>query len=115
VTTTLGYLANRDNGSGYFDYDEKSAREEIAWERGPWRIALDGSAQRYIFALQVVGIGISPTPRLIEDYDDSARFERKLGEHWKIFTEDHWERSRSNDVASSYEVNTTLAGVGFSF
>lgn len=119
AATTLGYLANRDNGPGYFSFDEKSAHEELAWERGAWRIALDGKAARYVFTVQQVGFGTAPTPRLVENYDDSLRVERKLAAHWKVFAEEHWERNRSNDgtslYPSSYRTNTTLAGAAYTY
>jgi hypothetical protein len=115
ATTTLGYTANRDNGLGYYDFDEKTGEEELEWDHGPWKLSVDGIVQRYVFSVQLVGTGISPTPRLIEDYDESLRLERSLGKRWNVFIQDHWERSRSNEEASTYRVNTALAGTGFSF
>ncbi len=115
AAASAGYLANRDNGSGYFNYDEKYAQVKLGWERGPWKMEADGGVQRYAFLVQVVGIGISPTGRLIEDYDGGLKLERKLGERWKVFAEERWEYNRSNEATYTYRVSTLLIGAGFSF
>jgi hypothetical protein len=112
---TLGELHTRDGASGYFDYDERRARVELSWERGPWQISFDGEAKRMEYRVQTVGIGINPPARVMEDFDAVARIERTFAPLWSWFGEEHWERSRGNEREFTYRANTVLAGVQRSF
>jgi hypothetical protein len=115
LALTAGRLENRDEASGYFDYDQKRARFELGWHRAAWRTTLDAEAKRMDYLVQTVGTGIAPPPRITDDYDATLRVERELSARWTVFAEDHWERSRSNETGFSYRANTVLAGVQRSF
>jgi hypothetical protein len=115
VATSAGRLENRDESSGYFDYNQKRARLEVEWERGGWRAALDAEAKRMDYRLQTVGTGIAPPPRMADDYDVALRVERALDARWTVFGEHRWERSRSNEIEFRYRANTVLAGMERSF
>lgn len=108
---TVGRLENRDEASGYFDYDQERARLELGWEGLLWRVALDAEARRIEYRIQTVGSGITPPPRLADDRAATLRVERLLNARWTLFVENHWERSRSNEREFSYRMNTVLAGV----
>ncbi len=115
VTGTVGWLENRDEASGYFDYDQKKARLELGWASGPWRVTFDGETQRMEYLIQTVGAGIAPPARITDDHEVSLRLERQLDERWTLFAEYRWERSRSNELEFSYRANSALAGVQRSF
>ncbi len=111
VAATVGRLENRDEASGYFDYDQERARLELGWEGVLWRVGLDGEAKRTEYRIQTVGSGITPPPRRADDTAATLRVERLLTNRWTLFAENHWERSRSNEREFSYRMNTVLAGV----
>lgn len=115
VALTGGMLENRDEASGYFDYDQKRGRIEAGWEGAAWRVSLDGEARRMDYLVQTVGAGITPPPRITDDYEATVRVERDLNSKWAVFGEHRWERSRSNELEFSYRANTVLAGVQRSF
>lgn len=115
VALTAGKAENRDGASGYFDYDQKRVRLEVGWESEAWRVSLDGDARRMDYLVQTVGAGITPPPRIADDYEALLRVERELDSAWTVFAEHRWERSRSNELEFSYRANTVLAGVQRSF
>jgi hypothetical protein len=115
VAATAGRLENRDEASGYFDYDQKRARLEVAWHHAAWRVGLDGETKHLKYLVQTVGAGIAPPARISDDHEATLRVERELDAHWTIFAEHRWERSRSNLSEFNYRANTALAGVQLSF
>jgi hypothetical protein len=115
VTATTGRVENRDEGSGYFNYDQKRGRLEIVWRRAEWRLEVDGETKHMVYLVQTAGAGIAPPARFTDDHEVTMRVERELGPQWTIFVEHHWERSRSNLMEFSYRANTALAGVQRSF
>jgi hypothetical protein len=115
LSGTVGQLENRDEASGYFDYDQKRARVQLEWSRDNWRVNLDADARRMDYLVQTVGAGIAPPPRISDDYEVTAGIERDLSERWMVFGQHRWERSRSNELEFSYRANTVLAGVQCSF
>jgi hypothetical protein len=115
VALATAWLANRDEGSGFFDYDQKRVRLDAEWERGPWRSSFSGEAKRMDYRVQTVGAGLAPPPRVADGFDLTARVERDLTAVWSVFMEYHWERNRSNEGEFEYRMNTALAGVQRSF
>jgi hypothetical protein len=115
VAVTAGQLENRDGASGYFDYDQKRGRLEVGWNRAAWRVMLDGDVKRMTYRGQTVGAGLAPPARLAEDFETTLRVERELSPRWTLFSDYHWERSRSNELEFSYRANTVLAGIQRSF
>jgi hypothetical protein len=115
LATSVGRLENRDGASGYFDYDQKRSRLELEWQRASWRLLLDSGAKRIEYLVQTSGAGMSPPPRISEDYDVSLRAEREWRVLWTFFAEYQWERNRSNELEFSYRANTVLFGVQRSF
>jgi hypothetical protein len=115
VTVTGGRTENRDEGSGYFNYDQKRGRLEIGWRRAAWRVGVDGEIKHMVYLVQTAGSGIAPPARFTDDHEATARVERELNTRWTIFLEHHWERSRSNLTEFSYRANTAIGGVQRSF
>lgn len=115
TSTRVSALRRRDNGSGFFSYDQTRVSHDVAWTSDPWLVRLEGSAEQLEFRVQTVGISIDPPPRIKEDYAARLRVERTLTERWTIFAEYSWERSRSNDPISSYSLNEGLLGARWSW
>ena len=115
TTARLGWIAYRDNGSGYFSYADRKAAVETEWRTERWRVRLDGNVNRIEFDVQTVGFGIDPPARIKEEYAATLRAERKLDPRWTLLAEYGWERSRSNDRFASYRVNEGLLGARWSW
>jgi len=115
TSTRVSALRRRDNGSGYFSYDQARVSQDVAWTSDPWLVRLEAGAERLEFRVQTVGISIDPPPRIKEEYAAKLRVERTLSERWTVFAEYNWERSRSNDPISSYSVNEGLLGARWSW
>jgi len=58
LTPAYVQLANRDRGSGFFDYDRSQYRCDIAWEGERLRIEMELATGRYDYLVQTVGMGI---------------------------------------------------------
>jgi hypothetical protein len=111
VAGTVSALENRDGASGYFDYREKRAELEIEWERTAWNVTLRGDAKRREYLVQTVGVGITPSRRVDDTLEVSARVARSWRKVWSVYLEERWERSRSNEEDFSYRANTSILGV----
>lgn len=111
ATVRAARLRNRDRASGYFDYTRKRSSVEVEWQRAEWRGVVWIEGARTDYRTQTVGTGISPPPRLTDDYETVLRLERTLGPDWMTFAEHRWERSRSNQPGLGYRANTLRAGI----
>jgi hypothetical protein len=115
-----GVLHYRDNGSGYLNYNERHAAQEIAWEAGAWAVKVEGEARRKDYLVRTVGSGTAQPPQVNDEFNVTASVERKLTSRWSIFAQYLWERVRSNEVVagqhvSSYRVNEGLLGARWSW
>lgn len=115
TTSAIAAGTNSDNGSGYFDYRRRAARQELRWAAAPWRVQLTARALRYDYEVQTQGIGLNPPHRLKEEFLGHVRVERTWGPRATVFVDYLWERSRSNDALISYRVRTVAAGVDRAF
>ena len=110
TTTVAGPCAYHDNGSGYTNYRERRLEQDLDWNSDDWRLHVEGTAKQLHFAVQTVGLGLSPPRRVKEEFTAQLRLERKLSERWTIFGEVNWERNRCNDPIASYNMNEGLLG-----
>jgi hypothetical protein len=115
ATTRAAVMTYRDNGSGYFDHRERQVEQELEWSEGDWLIRLRAEVRRVEFGIQTVGIGLSPTQRVKDEYEGNLRVERKLSTRWTLLGGYTWERARCNDQVASYVVNEGLLGVRWSW
>ncbi len=115
TNTRVALLHYRDNGSGYFNYRELRADQEVEWKTEQWLVRLSATATRIEFGVQTVGLGLRPAMRVKDEYSAGLRAERKLTRRWTVLGEYEWERSRSNDLLASYRVNEGLLGLRWSW
>lgn len=115
AAVAVGRLSNRDEASGYFDYDQDRVNLDVGWTRDRWKLDFDGSAKRIEYRVQTVGVGINPPPRVEDAFDVTTRLERSLNDAWTIFAEYRWERNGSNQAEFNYRANTVLVGVQQTF
>lgn len=111
TVTRAALLRFSDNGEGYLDYRRSKLAQELEWTGGDWLVAVEGSVRRIEFAVQTVGFGIAPPPRIRDDVALSVRIERQLSTRWTAYAEYLWERNRSNDPLASYSMNEGLLGL----
>lgn len=111
VSPAAGYVENRDGAQGFFDYDQRRLRVDLAWELKRWRVDMEASAGRYDYRVQTVGMGLTPPARLREDLTAGVAVEYAWRERWKVAVRHDWERSRTNEANASYRINTVAAGV----
>jgi hypothetical protein len=114
VTGTARREESRDEASGFFDTTEEGFRIDAGWESDPWRVSLDAGYERTRYPVQTVGIGFEPELRQQRDHEARLRIERTLGEHWTLYGDAHWERSRTNLENASYTAKTFVLGVAWS-
>lgn len=115
ATTRFGKVDYTDNGAGFFDYRQTRVRQRLEWKNKRWTLQLEGTAKRRDFAVQTVGVGISPPLLVREKFDASLHLERKLSDRWSVYLDYFWERSRSNEPIASYRMNEGLLGATWSW
>jgi hypothetical protein len=113
-TTRLSAEWNRDNGSGFYDYNEYRLVEELRYRPENWEFTLRLGLAYYDY----------PQHSISTDYFESRwrnsiqadfRAERRLSRHWKLFASYEYEVSLSNQQSEEYHVNTGSVGVEFAF
>lgn len=109
--TKLGFMANRDNGSGYFDYDHFFFREQIRWKEGPW--VVEGSVRLgwYRYKKQRIDGELLYRSYTLADF----RCERWFGEEWNLFCAGEHEWNQSNDPLDECRSWMVKFGVGYEF
>ena len=109
--TDAGFLLNRDNGSGYFDYQRVRLRQEIRWENERWTIKANARFGWYYYELQKIGAEHRYRSYLLLD----GRIERKVNDFLSLFAAVEKEWSRSNDPLDEYESWMASGGAGLEF
>lgn len=104
------FMENRDNGSGWYDYDRVIASADLSVDRGPWFFDTELSWRRYDYLLQRVGFG-NPPLRERDEWALFMRAERELSESWVVYAEAQFETSNSTDPFLVYDVNKITTGV----
>lgn len=106
-----GILFNRDNGSGYFDYDRIQFSPQVRWSDRKWEFKLQARMGWYFYRLQQ----IAAEDRQRSYFTLGLRLERRLGKHWLVYAEAEREWNRSNDPLDDYRDWMAAAGVGAEF
>jgi hypothetical protein len=113
-TTRLSYGLNRDNGPGFFDYEEYRLVEQLRYHAAPWQFEGRVGVSHYDFDRQTVGLAnLSRRQRTGLTLD--LRGERKLVKSLKAFVDYQYERSWSNLSFDQYQVNAVTTGVDWEF
>lgn len=112
---TLLHEENRDNGTGYFDYNRQQLTADMTWRAEPWELRFAAAAAEYEFPVQEIGIGITPEIRRKSDRRVTVELTRKINETWTAFGLVEVERARSNDERSRFRSATGYAGIRWSW
>jgi len=114
TTTRLGFEANQDNGSGFYDYRRYLVAEQFRYVAPTWELKAQGRVSYYDFEFQQVS-ATDPAQRQKAIVTVSLRGEKKLGKHWGLFAEYEYEQSLSNRNVDEYRANRVAGGVGVEF
>jgi len=106
---------NRDNGSGYFDFNQRRFAAGLDWRQDPWAVEFTASMAYYNFPNQLVGIGITPETRHKNDYQAGLEVTRRLTPSLSLKASYEWERALSNDDRSRFRINTVYLGLQWSW
>lgn len=110
----LSFTSNQDNGSGFYDYAQFQAGEQLRCRAGKWEFTAQVSVAYYDFPNQPLSPASSET-RYRTGIRAGVRGERSLAEHWRLFVAYEYEGSLSNWNVEEYEANTVSAGLGLVF
>lgn len=115
ITGTVLREENRDNGTGYFDYDRDLLTAGMTWTADQWEVRAALSWSEYEFPVQLVGIGITPEQRRKEETRVTVEVTRRLTASLAGFVFFESERSTSNDDRSRFRTNTGYVGLRWSW
>ncbi|VGO17282.1 hypothetical protein PDESU_05878 [Pontiella desulfatans] len=111
TTSRVSFMASRDNGSGYFDYDRLYFREQVWWSKGNWEIKAAARFGWYYYREQLIDNEHRYRSYATLDYSIT----RWLGDHWKLFTAGEHEWNMSNDPFDEYRSWMVNCGAGYEF
>ncbi|MCW5555451.1 MAG: hypothetical protein KIS67_25225 [Verrucomicrobiae bacterium] len=111
TTTKVGWLLNRDDGSGYFDYDRVQFAEQLRWSRGDWEVTGQARFGWYLYRRQRVGSEHRDRSYVLLE----LRAERRLGKHWLLHAAAEREWNFSNDPLDEYRDWMINGGIGVEF
>lgn len=112
--TRLSYDLNLDNGSGYYNYSQYQAVEQLRFRPETWEFSAQVALNYFNFPNQSAGLS-SPDNRRRTNLRVTLRGERTLWRHWKLYAEYDFERSFSDLVLDAYQANVASAGIEFAF
>ena len=102
------WLAVKDNGLGYYDYDLGRARGSLIRAGAKWRTTATLGFSHYDYQVQLGDDGTTKLCR--ESLETALILERSFGTQWTGFLEWRREQDFSND--RSYEYNANVVTIG---
>jgi len=108
------FLRNRDNGVGYYDYDQWSVDLSLEgeWKGYEARAALGVDESKFL--IQTVE-RFNPLPRKKKDYWAELFFRKQLSSRWSVYLLAEYEKSSSNVVTDEYDAFSGSIGIQFDF
>jgi len=114
TATRIGLDLNRDNGSGYFDYDRYHVSEQVRLRWGRVTARARVGISYYDYALQTVS-DLTREKRHKMLITVTAGADYRVGRRLKAFGEYEYERSVSNQDYDAYRANTVFGGFEYEF
>lgn len=111
ATFTATQEENRDNGTGYFDFNRRLFSAALSWKPAAWDVNLSAGFTDYDFPVQLVGIGIAPENRHKQEYRVTLEVTRRLTPALALLAGYETERAVSNDDRSRFRINTAYVGL----
>ena len=106
----LGWLDNRDNGGGYFDFTRLAAGAQVQYQAGRWTFRVDGRVRWYAYPVQR-SEGPDSSLRQRTDLAGLLRGEFKASRKLRLFAQYERDASEDNAPEASYHANSLVAGI----
>jgi hypothetical protein len=110
----LQFLANEDQGSGYFDYRRYQASQQWRYVATEWEAKVQARIACYDFIHQAVS-ATDPDSRAKTVVGVSFRGERRISKYVRLFADYSFEQSLSSRTADEYRLNRIAVGVDCGF
>jgi len=112
TTSKLSYMFNRDNGSGYFDYDRLLFSEQLRWAAENWEVKANVRLGWYYYyqEQQVANEGLKRSYVVLD-----VRVERRIWKHGLLYAVVEREWNNSNDPLEDYDDWMAGGGIGLEF
>lgn len=110
TTTRLGFEANRDGGSGYFDYNRLRAAQQLRWQPGQWELEGQVRFSHHEYLKQLAEPD-EPGLRRRNSTSFHGGIRRKLPRGLTLLADYEREQVRGDARLGDYEVNTVLVGL----
>ncbi len=110
-STKLSWLWNRDNGSGYYDYDRLLFSQQLRWANDKWEVRAGARVGWYDYRVQEV----QGEKRERSYYILDIRAERRVFKHFFLYAAAEREWDISNDPLDQYQDWAASGGVGLEF
>ena len=114
TVTSIGYEACRDNGSGYYDFNDYRLSQQVRFRDQRWEVTARARVGYYEYSTQTVSDTDTGLRRKTM-VSALLRVERKFGKHFKGQISYHWDQSISNLDFDDYQANVVTAGLGITF
>ena len=114
TVTKLSYRLNKDNGSGYFDYDRLQVSEQLRYRAKPWEGFAEIRFGHSLYGVQEVS-ATDHSPRELSELVWHVRVERQFQTWLKAYADFEQEHSFSNQTIERYVVNTVSGGLILEF
>ena len=108
-STKIFWKINRDNGSGYYNFDRFGVKEKVRYEFGKFELEFSAKVSRYEYDVQTVS-SVDDTLYSRTDLSAKVRISRKIGEKFNFYGEYAWEQSLSMRSRDAYDQNRCLVG-----
>lgn len=114
TVTSLSYGLTRDNGAGYYDYDEYRLSQQLRFQGSGWEIIGRVRLGHYQYQEQALSAAAAELRRKTA-IGLSLRVERRITSNLKAHASYAWERSISNLDFDDYQANVIVGGVVVTF
>ena len=112
-TTVLGFLNNKDNGDGYYNYDRFTAKQELLYKSNSLQIRSGIGLSNYHYANQKDDTQNQLRRKRVVRAEIRASY--AVRDHLKIFSAYRFERSLSNSSYDNYRANNVSVGMEWEF
>ena len=108
--TKLSVKLNRDNGSGYNDYDRYGISQKFTFKTGPWEVVGDAKYSYFDYSIQTVGF-LNNALFERKTLRARGRVEREIAKKLKLYCEYAYEQSRSNRPEEEFDQHNFTVGI----
>ncbi len=112
-TTVLGFLNNKDNGDGYYNYDRFTAKQELLYKANSLQIRSGIGLSNYHYANQKDDEQNQLRRKRVVRAEIRASYD--VRDSLKVFSAYSFERSLSNSSYDNYRANNVSFGMEWEF